>query len=156
SASVVGRRLAARAQGRLRLRLDRAGAHRGADDRRLGRPAVSELRNPLQKAHNHGSAGDGVGHWWAQRFSAILLIVLTGWLVWTMTALVGADHAAAAALLANPFHAAMAILFVATAFYHGQLGLQVVVEDYVHRRALGVFLLVTIKALAIFGSLLAA
>ncbi|RFF31514.1 succinate dehydrogenase, hydrophobic membrane anchor protein [Wenzhouxiangella sediminis] len=116
---------------------------------------MTGLRNPLERAHNHGSAGDGVGHWWAQRFSAMLLVVLTAWLVWALTALVGADHAAATAFLAHPFHATMAILFVATGFYHGQLGLQVVVEDYVHHRALEVALMVTIKALAIFGGLLA-
>jgi succinate dehydrogenase / fumarate reductase membrane anchor subunit len=116
---------------------------------------VNGLRNPLERAHNHGSAGDGVGHWWAQRFSAILLVVLTAWLVWALTTLVGADHAAATAFLAHPFHAAMAILFVATGFYHGQLGLQVVIEDYIHHRAAEVILMVTIKALAIFGGLLA-
>lgn len=116
---------------------------------------MNHLRNPLEQAHNHGSAGDGVGHWWAQRFSAILLIFLTAWLVWALTALVGADHAAATALLSHPFHAAMAILFVTMSFYHGQLGLQVVIEDYVHRRALEVFLLITVKALALVGGLLA-
>jgi succinate dehydrogenase / fumarate reductase membrane anchor subunit len=115
---------------------------------------VNGLRNPLERAHNHGAAGDGVGHWWAQRFSAILLVFLTVWLVWALTTLIGADHAVAAAFLSHPFHATMAILFVATSFYHGQLGLQVVVEDYVHRRGLEVFLLVAIKVLALFGGLL--
>ncbi|WP_220337043.1 MULTISPECIES: succinate dehydrogenase, hydrophobic membrane anchor protein [unclassified Wenzhouxiangella] len=117
---------------------------------------MNELRNPLERAHNHGSAHDGVGHWWAQRFSAILLVVLTAWLIWALATLVGADHAAAAAFLAHPFHAVMAILFVVVGFYHGQLGLQVVIEDYVHQRALEVFLLVAIKALALFGGLLGA
>lgn len=117
---------------------------------------MNGLRNPLERAHNHGSAGDGVAHWWAQRFSAILLVFLTAWLVWALTALVGADHAAAATFLAHPFHAVMALLFVTISFYHGQLGIQVVVEDYVHHRALEVFLLVAIKALALFGGLLAA
>lgn len=116
---------------------------------------MNGLRNPLERAHNHGSAGDGVGHWWAQRFSAILLVFLTAWLVWALTTLVGADHATASAFLAHPFHAAMAILFTGVGFYHGQLGLQVVVEDYVHHRSLEVFLLVTIKALALVGGLLA-
>jgi succinate dehydrogenase / fumarate reductase membrane anchor subunit len=109
---------------------------------------VNQLRNPLERAHNHGSAGDGVGHWWAQRFSAILLIVLTAWLVWALATLVGADHAAAGAFLAHPFNATMAILFVTTGFYHGQLGLQVVIEDYIHHRALEIGLLVAVKALA--------
>lgn len=116
---------------------------------------MNDLRHPLERAHNHGSAGDGVGHWWAQRFSAIVLVLLTGWLVWALTTLVGADHAAASALLAHPFHAAMAILFVIAGFYHGQLGLQVVVEDYVHHRVAEIVLLLAVKLLAILGGLLA-
>lgn len=117
---------------------------------------MSELRNPLQRAHNHGSAGDGVGHWWMQRLTAIFLVVLTGWLVWALTALVGADHAAAAAFIAHPVNAVLAILFVVIAFHHGQLGLQVVIEDYVNSRAVELALIVLIRAAALFGGLLAA
>lgn len=116
---------------------------------------MNGLRNPLERAHNHGSAHDGVGHWWAQRLTAILLVVLTAWLVWALTALVGADHAAAATFVAHPFNTVMAILFVTVGLHHGQLGLQVVIEDYVHNRAMEVFLMVAIKALALFGGLLA-
>jgi len=116
---------------------------------------MSTLRNPLERAHNHGSAGDGVGHWWAQRLTAIFLVVLTAWLVWALTSLVGADHAAAASFIAHPVNAVLAILFVAIAFHHGQLGLQVVVEDYVHNRAVEVFLMIAIRAAALFGGLLA-
>lgn len=115
---------------------------------------MTEFRHPLKQALHHGAAGSGVGHWWAQRFSAILLVVLTVWLICALTQLSGADHAAASAFLAHPFHATMAILFVAAGFYHGQLGLQVVVEDYVHHRATEMFLLILIKALALFGGLL--
>jgi len=116
---------------------------------------VSHLRNPLADAHNHGSAKDGVGHWWAQRFSAILLIALTVWLVWSLTTLVGADHVAAAAFLSHPFHAGMAILFVVVGLYHGVLGVQVIIEDYVHHRIIEVTLMVAIKSLAILGGVLA-
>lgn len=113
------------------------------------------LRNPLATAHNHGSAGDGVGHWWAQRFSAILLALLTGWLVYGLSAIVGAGHAEASAWLARPFNAAMAILFVVTSIYHGKLGLQVVIEDYIHHRITEVVLMLLIKILSIVGGLLA-
>lgn len=116
---------------------------------------MNSLRHPLANAHNHGSAGDGVGHWWAQRFTAILLVFLTTWLVWALTVLVGADHATAAAFLSRPLHAALAILFVIVGIHHGQLGLQVVIEDYVHRRAAEVTLLLLVKALSIVGGLLA-
>jgi succinate dehydrogenase / fumarate reductase, membrane anchor subunit len=113
------------------------------------------LRNPLANAHNHGSAGAGLSHWWAQRFSAIGLVLLTVWLVWMLGSLVGAPHAEAVAVLSHPFHAAMAILFVVVSLYHGQLGLQVIIEDYVSSHGAALALLVTIRILAILGGLLA-
>lgn len=113
------------------------------------------LRNPLAEAHNHGSAGDGVGHWWAQRFSAILLIGLTVWLVLALSALVGASHAEAADWLGRPFNAAMGILFVVTSLYHAKLGLQVIIEDYVHQRVVEVTLQLLVKIAAIVAGLLA-
>ena len=113
------------------------------------------LRNPLANAHNHGAAGDGVGHWWAQRFSAILLIGLTAWLVIALAALTGASHAEAVAWLGRPFNAAMAVLFVVTSFYHARLGLQVVIEDYVHQRVAEVALQLLVKVAAIVGGLVA-
>ncbi len=113
------------------------------------------LRNPLAKAHNHGSAGEGVGHWWALRFTAILLVLLTVWLIYAMASLIGADHATAVAWIGRPFNAAMAILFVVTSIYHGELGLQVVIEDYIHTRATEITLMVLIKIASIVGGLLA-
>lgn len=93
------------------------------------------LRHPLAKAINHGAAGDGVGHWWAQRLSAIFLIGLTSWLVWALVANAGQSHAEIVAWLSQPFHAAMAALFAVVALYHGRLGLQTIIEDYIHHRA---------------------
>jgi succinate dehydrogenase / fumarate reductase membrane anchor subunit len=116
---------------------------------------MNRLRNPLERAHNHGSAKDGVGHWWAQRLSAIFLVALTLWLVWALATLVGADHATASTFVAHPLNAVLAILFVTVAFHHGQLGLQVVIEDYVHNRTAEVFLMILVKASALFGGLLA-
>lgn len=113
------------------------------------------LRNPLANAHNHGSAGDGVTHWWAQRFSAILMVGLTAWLVWALIALAGASHAEAVAWLGRPFHASMAILFTLVAIYHSRLGLQVIIEDYVHKRAVEVSLQIVVKILAVVGAVLA-
>ncbi len=114
-----------------------------------------KFRNPLAVARNHGSAGDGVGHWWAQRFSAILLLGLTVWVVFALTAVVGADHAEVAAWIARPFNAAMAILFVVSSIYHGKLGLQVVIEDYVYQRFAEVTLQLLVKILSIVGGLVA-
>ncbi len=113
---------------------------------------MKTLRNPMALARNHGSAGSGVEHWWAQRFSAILLVPLTVWLVWGLSVLAGADHASASAWLAAPWNAAMAVLLVAASFYHARLGMQVVIEDYVHHRALEVALQVLVAAAALVGT----
>lgn len=112
-----------------------------------------KFRNPLANALNHGSAGDGVGHWWAQRLSAMLMVVLTAWSVYAVSVIVGGDYATIRAWLAQPVHAALASLFVLTALYHATLGLQVVIEDYVHQRAFEMFLLISIKLLAVISAL---
>lgn len=116
---------------------------------------MKALRNPLANAHNHGAAGEGVDHWWSQRFTAILLVPLTLWLVWAIGVLAGAEFEAARTWLAAPWNTAMALLFVLASFYHGRLGLQVVIEDYVHHRATEVALQVLVAAAALVGSLLA-
>lgn len=113
-----------------------------------------KFRNPMANALNHGSAGDGVGHWWAQRLSAILLLALIGWVVYAFTVLAGTDYQGAREWLGSPIHAAMAALFVLTALYHATLGLQVVIEDYIHHRATEIILLVAIKLAAVVAALL--
>jgi len=113
------------------------------------------FRNPLANARNHGAAGGGVEHWWAQRFSALVMLVLAVWVVYALVSVVGASHAEAAGFLAQPFNAALAILFIATALYHSRLGLQVVVEDYIHHRGLELVLLIMIKVAALVGGVLA-
>jgi len=114
------------------------------------------LRNPLAVAHNHGSAKSGVDHWWAQRFSAILLIPLTAWLFWSLTVLVGADHATARAWLAAPWNATMALLLVGSTFYHARLGMQVVIEDYVHHRGVELALQIAVAFGALIGAVVSA
>lgn len=110
-------------------------------------------RNPLALAHNHGSAGSGVEHWWAQRFSAILLIPLTVWLVWTLAVLAGAEYQVARDWIAAPWNAAMAILLVGATFYHAKLGMQVVIEDYVGRRGVEVTLHVLVSIATLVGAI---
>ena len=96
--------------------------------------------NPLAKARGLGSAKSGVHHWYAQRASALLLIVLIGWLIYAMITLAGADHAAASSFIAQPTNAAFLVLLIVALFYHAMLGLQVVIEDYVHNQVLEVIL----------------
>ena len=109
------------------------------------------LTNPLARARGHGSAKSGVHHWLAQRVSAVLLIFGVAWLVYAALALAGADHAAARAFLAHPVNASLAILMLVALLYHAMLGLQVVIEDYVHQPALEVVLLLLTRVGAYFG-----
>ena len=115
------------------------------------------LRTPLAKARNHGSAKDGVHHWWQQRLSAIILIPLTLWLVYAIAILNGQDFDSVRAWLAQPWNTVAALLLNLALFYHGQLGIQVVIEDYIHTRWLEVSLQITVKlaalVLAVMGSL---
>ncbi|HET7267250.1 MAG TPA: succinate dehydrogenase, hydrophobic membrane anchor protein [Oleiagrimonas sp.] len=111
------------------------------------------LRDPLARARGLGSAKAGVGHWWVQRITATALIALGLWFVCTVIALLGSDFEQARAALAEPWNAVLMIVFVCTAFWHAQLGLQVVIEDYVHTRWKEVVLTVGIRFLAILLSL---
>jgi succinate dehydrogenase / fumarate reductase membrane anchor subunit len=90
------------------------------------------LESPLGKFLGHGSARDGTGHWWAQKLTAVALIPLT---IWFAIALLGMDSFAYANVInwaASPLNAILLILLSLSALYHSDLGLQVIVEDYVH------------------------
>jgi succinate dehydrogenase / fumarate reductase membrane anchor subunit len=114
-----------------------------------------ELRSPLGRAIGLGSAKEGVEHWWAQRVSAVALLVLGLWFVASLVALAGADRATVVAWLHGPLAAILTILTLAAVFYHNALGLQVVIEDYVHGEAAKIGALVAVRliclALAVAG-----
>jgi succinate dehydrogenase / fumarate reductase, membrane anchor subunit len=90
------------------------------------------MRSPLGRARGLGSAREGVEHWWMQRVSAAALIPLTLWFVVSLIALTGSDYNAFIAWLKAPFVAILMVLLLVALFHHMALGLQVVVEDYVH------------------------
>ncbi len=91
-------------------------------------------RTPRARVSGLGSAGQGTHHWWLQRISALALIPLTVLFIVPFAGALGGEHDAVLALYARPFHALVAVLFIAVAFRHLALGLQVVVEDYVHAK----------------------
>lgn len=109
------------------------------------------MTNPLARARGHGSAKEGVHHWYAQRASALLLIFLVGWLMYAMVKLAGADHATASSFISKPVNAAILSLLIVAMLYHAMLGLQVVIEDYVHNPALEIILYFVSRAGAFFG-----
>ncbi|MGD9582855.1 MAG: succinate dehydrogenase, hydrophobic membrane anchor protein [Lysobacterales bacterium] len=106
------------------------------------------LRDPLARARGLGSAKDGVAHWWLQRLSAVLLLPLSLWFFWAVAPLLRADYPDARTYFAQPLAAFLLIAFLLAAIYHALLGLQVVIEDYVHGRALEVGLQLLVKLAA--------
>jgi succinate dehydrogenase / fumarate reductase membrane anchor subunit len=93
------------------------------------------MRSPLARAMGFGSAKEGVGTWWAERVSAVALIPLTLWFAASIIAHTGSDYAGFIAWLRVPLVAIMMILLLIATFHHTALGLQVVIEDYVHSGA---------------------
>jgi len=109
------------------------------------------MTNPLARARGHGSAKSGVHHWIAQRVTAVFLVFLVGWMAYAMFSLAGADHAVAQAFIARPLNAALLILLLVMLLHHAMLGLQVVIEDYVHHPAAEVTLHLLTRAGAWLG-----
>jgi succinate dehydrogenase membrane anchor subunit len=103
------------------------------------------LRTPLGRALGLGSAKQGVEHWWVQRVTAVALVPLTLWFVAALVAHLGADHASAVVWLGSPLTAIAMILLVVATFVHMALGLQVVIEDYVHHEATKIVSLVLVR-----------
>jgi succinate dehydrogenase / fumarate reductase, membrane anchor subunit len=93
------------------------------------------MRSPLGRAIGLGSAKEGVGHWWAERVSAVALVPLTLWFVASIIAHTHSDYATFIAWLRTPAATILIILLQLALFYHAALGLQVVIEDYVHSGA---------------------
>lgn len=107
------------------------------------------LRSPLGRALGLGSAKEGVAHWWAQRVSAAALVPLSLWFVAEIVALTGADRAMVLAWLHRPYPAIVMILLLIATFYHMALGVQVVIEDYVHTEWVKISALVLNKFVAL-------
>jgi succinate dehydrogenase / fumarate reductase, membrane anchor subunit len=90
------------------------------------------LRSPLGKVLGAGSAKQGVHHWWMQRLTSVALVPLSIWFVVSLLSLPSFDHATVVAWMGQSWTALLLILFVVVASWHSQLGVRVVVEDYVH------------------------
>jgi len=106
------------------------------------------LLTPLSRARGLGAAHGGVDHWKAQRLTAISNALLVLWFVFSAIALTGSGYEAVRAWLASPLVAILMTLLVISVFYHAPLGLQVVIEDYVHHRGLRVAALAAVRLVA--------
>lgn len=90
------------------------------------------MRTPLSRVRGLGSAKEGTEHFWRQRLTAIANIPLILFFLWTLIALNGAEHAQVVAYLSSPLVAIVMLMVLGAGIYHMKLGMQVVIEDYVH------------------------
>ncbi len=104
-----------------------------------------KYRTPLAQVRGLGSAREGTHHWLVQRVGSVALIPLTAWFLWAAFAGLPGGYADARSFVAQPWNAALLAAFVLLTFHHTALGLQVVVEDYVHSRSAEVALQIGIK-----------
>jgi succinate dehydrogenase / fumarate reductase membrane anchor subunit len=115
----------------------------------------SDLRTPLSRARGLGSAKQGVHHWWAQRITAVALIPLVVWFAISLIMLSGADYFVVRAWIGSPVVMVLLTLTIVIGLHHGQLGMQEVVEDYVHNEGMKLALIVLLRFTAVFFGLAA-
>ena len=107
------------------------------------------FRTPLAEARGLGSAKEGTRHFWAQRLTAVALVPLSLWFVASLVAMAGDTYPAVLAWASQPPAALLLVLFITAVFYHAQLGMQVVLEDYVHTEWLKISSIVVLKLLTV-------
>lgn len=112
-----------------------------------------KLRTPLAKVRGLGSAKEGTHHWWAQRLTSIALVPLSLWFIYSLVSMTTLDYMAAIGWLQTPMTSILLILFVFALFYHAQLGMQVVIEDYVGNEALKITSIILLKFVMLFAGL---
>jgi succinate dehydrogenase / fumarate reductase membrane anchor subunit len=114
------------------------------------------LRTPLKKVRHLGSANEGTRHFWQQRVTGIANLILVPFLVWMLTRYAGTDYATVKAALGQPWVALPLLLLIASATFHMRLGMQVIIEDYVHGEGLKIAALLANTFFAIFVAATAA
>jgi len=117
-------------------------------------PHIDMLRSPLSRARGLGSARAGSKHWWAQQVTAMALVPLTLWFIWSVLHLTGASQADIVDWLSSPVRLALLLALIVATFHHLQLGLQVVIEDYVPHEGVKLASLLAIKGVCILLALI--
>lgn len=110
-------------------------------------------RNPVGRVIGYGSAKEGLSHWLRERVTALALVPLGIWFVLAAVSLSGATYAEVRLWLAAPFNATLMVLTVGLSFWHAKLGVQVIIEDYVHHEpAKAAALLANLFVMALLGT----
>jgi succinate dehydrogenase / fumarate reductase membrane anchor subunit len=103
------------------------------------------MQTPLHKVQGMGASHTGTGHFWYERVTAVALIPLTLWFAYAMLGLANASEVAAISFLARPLNVILMAAFMVITLYHVKLGLQVVIDDYVHGPGMKMFLLLLVR-----------
>ena len=111
------------------------------------------LKTRLGRVRGLGAAKECAAHWWAQRLTALALVPLMTLLAVSLVALAGAPHGVVVAWIKGPVTAVLLVALIVALFHHLQLGLQVVVEDYVHTEWRKLALIIVIKFAAVLAAL---
>ena len=110
-------------------------------------------RTPLKDVRGLGSAKEGTHHFIVQRLTALALIPLACWFLYFVVGLMHADYLTASDAVAKPWNAMLLIAFLVAMFWHAQLGMQVVIEDYVHSHGLALTAQIAVYFVCILGAL---
>ncbi|HWF63821.1 MAG TPA: succinate dehydrogenase, hydrophobic membrane anchor protein [Rhizomicrobium sp.] len=114
---------------------------------------MNSLETPLHKVQGLGASHSGTGHFWRERVTSVALIPLSLWFAYAMLGLIGTNEVAIVSFLAHPWNAILMGLFVVISFYHLSLGLQQVLDDYVHTPGTKLFLRLTVTVIWVIASL---
>ena len=106
---------------------------------------MNSAETPLHKVRGMGSSHSGTGHFWHERVTSVALIPLSLWFGYVMLGLAGTSKVTALQFLAHPWNAILMGAFVAFSLWHAYLGLQVVVDDYIHTPGTKIFLMLAIR-----------
>jgi succinate dehydrogenase / fumarate reductase membrane anchor subunit len=98
--------------------------------------SVKSMRTPLGRVRNLGSSHSGTGDFWRQRITAVAMVLLMVPVIVVVMMMLGSNHAGATQMLGSPLVAIILLLFVIASTWHMKIGMQVVIEDYVHHEQL--------------------
>ncbi|MEO8366085.1 MAG: succinate dehydrogenase, hydrophobic membrane anchor protein [Pseudoxanthomonas sp.] len=113
----------------------------------------ARYRTPLKDVQGLGSAKHGTHHFLVQRMTALALVFLACWFLYFVIGLMHADYLTATDAVARPWNATLLIAFLVAMFWHAQLGVQVVIEDYVHSHGLALTAQIAVRFVCILGAL---
>ena len=114
------------------------------------------LRSPLANVRGLGSAKEGTHHFWYQRVTALVLVPLTIWIMTTIVMMTATDYETVRIWIQSPLNSLLLLFFIIALFFHAQLGVQVVIEDYIHSEWQKISCIILIKFLAILAGMASA